>query len=121
MIDYCNLSRVSSFVFRIFPILASTSPFSYTPIASMSVTKVNGLLHYNAVGRWLTVTPLVASAQAILYLADSDRQVKNLADSYRLWSRLVSEQRQIITWAEAESALPALTSLLNNEHCLIIA
>ncbi|MFH0873716.1 MAG: DEAD/DEAH box helicase [Candidatus Komeilibacteria bacterium] len=97
----------------------------------MSVIKVNGLLHYNAVGRWLTrlagdesklaVTPLVKSNRAILYLTDSDRQVKNLADSYQLWSGLTSNQRQIITWAEAESPIPVLTALLNNDFCLIVA
>lgn len=98
----------------------------------MSITKVNGLLHYNSVGRWLTrlagdeskqnlPTPLVQDHRAILYLADSDRQVKNLADSIQLWSSLNSCKRQLITWAEDESPLPVLTALLNSEPCLIVA
>ncbi len=83
-------------------------------------TIVNGLLHYNAVGHWLTTTPLVQDSRVILLLTDSDRQVKNIADAYRLWSKEFPTERTIITWAEGESALPALSAIINNELALII-
>jgi len=101
---------------------------------------VNGLLHYNAVGHWLTrldnsprlrlveagtqskpaTTPLAHDARVILVIADSDRQVKNLADAYRLWSQITPQQRTLITWAEGESPLPTLSAMANQEQSIII-
>lgn len=78
-------------------------------------------MHYNAVGHWLTTTPLLRDRRVVLLLADSDRQVKNLADTYRLWSAEFGISRTVITWAEGESPLPALSAIINDEPTLIIS
>jgi transcription-repair coupling factor len=83
-------------------------------------TSVNGLLHYNAVGHWLTTTPLLVDRRVILLMADSDRQIKNLTDAYRLWSSVFATQRPIMSWPEGESASPALSAIINNERVVII-